>query len=145
MSRVLPLLAPSALLTLTALAACSDQKVGAFNAPPEAQITSPADGDTALSGTTLTRRGAASDATHDAAELTARWFVDDAEACAQMPAGVPVATVAVNNATNAGLLAVQILGTADAGLRQAMQDYKQGLEAKVLAAAERVGRQFSPS
>ena len=64
---------------------------------------------------------------------------------AQMPAGVPVATVAVNNATNAGLLAVQILGTADAGLRQAMHDYKQGLEAKVLAAAERVGRQFSPS
>jgi phosphoribosylaminoimidazole carboxylase PurE protein len=64
---------------------------------------------------------------------------------AQMPAGVPVATVAVNNATNAGLLAVQILGTADAGLRQAMQDYKQGLEAKVLAAAERIGRQFSPS
>ena len=64
---------------------------------------------------------------------------------AQMPAGVPVATVAVNNATNAGLLAVQILGTADVGLRQTMQDYKQGLEAKVLAAAERVGRQFSPS
>jgi 5-(carboxyamino)imidazole ribonucleotide mutase len=64
---------------------------------------------------------------------------------AQMPAGVPVATVAVNNATNAGLLAVQILGTADVGLRQAMQDYKQGLEAKVLAAAERVGRQFPPS
>jgi len=64
---------------------------------------------------------------------------------AQMPAGVPVATVAVNNATNAGLLAVQILGTADVVLRQAMQDYKQGLEAKVLAAAERVGRQFSPS
>ena len=64
---------------------------------------------------------------------------------AQMPAGVPVATVAVNNATNAGLLAVQILGTADVGLRQAMQDYKQGLEAKVLAAAERGGRQFSPS
>jgi len=64
---------------------------------------------------------------------------------AQMPAGVPVATVAVNNATNAGLLAVQILGTADVGLRQAMQDYKQGLEAKVLAAAERVGRQFFPS
>ncbi len=63
---------------------------------------------------------------------------------AQMPAGVPVATVAVNNATNAGLLAVQILGTADVGLRQAMHDYKQGLEAKVLAAAERVGRQFSP-
>src|SRR5262249_55250921 len=32
---------------------------------------------------------------------------------AQMPAGVPVATVAINNATNAGLLAIQILGSAD--------------------------------
>ena len=71
--------------------------------------------------------------------------IDSLLSIAQMPAGVPVATVAVNNATNAGLLAVQILGTADAALRQAMQDYKQGLEAKVLAAAERVGRQFSPS
>lgn len=63
---------------------------------------------------------------------------------AQMPAGVPVATVAVNNATNAGLLAVQILGTADAALREAMDAYKQGLETKVLAAAERVSRRFTP-
>lgn len=63
---------------------------------------------------------------------------------AQMPAGVPVATVAVNNATNAGLLAVQILGTADPALRSAMASYKEGLEAKVLAAAERVGRRFTP-
>ena len=38
----------------------------------------------------------------------------------QMPAGVPVATVAINNATNAGLLAVQILGTRDTRLREAM-------------------------
>jgi phosphoribosylaminoimidazole carboxylase PurE protein len=64
---------------------------------------------------------------------------------AQMPAGVPVATVAVNNATNAGLLAVQILGTADPALRTAMEAYKKGLEAKVLAAAERVGRSFTPT
>lgn len=63
---------------------------------------------------------------------------------AQMPAGVPVATVAVNNATNAGLLAVQILATADPALREAMETYKQGLETKVLAAAERVSRRFTP-
>ena len=78
------LLAPSiwASLTAAALVGCSDQKVGTFNAPPEAQITSPADGATVLSGSLLTLRGAASDANDSAAELTTRWFVDDAEACA---------------------------------------------------------------
>ena len=45
----------------------------------------------------------------------------------QMPAGVPVATVAVGNARNAGLLAVRILGAADAGLRQRMLDYQAEL------------------
>lgn len=64
---------------------------------------------------------------------------------AQMPAGVPVATVAVNNATNAGLLAVQILALSDAGLASAVLEYKASLETKVLAAAERVGRTFDPS
>ncbi|MSQ68849.1 MAG: 5-(carboxyamino)imidazole ribonucleotide mutase [Gammaproteobacteria bacterium] len=64
---------------------------------------------------------------------------------AQMPAGVPVATVAVNNATNAGLLAVQILGTADPALRAAMINYKQGLTTTVLAAADRVGRRYDPT
>lgn len=63
---------------------------------------------------------------------------------AQMPAGVPVATVAVNNATNAGLLAVQILALSNPALAKAVQAYKDGLEAKVLAAAERVGRRFEP-
>jgi len=55
----------------------------------------------------------------------------------QMPAGVPVATVAINGARNAGILAVQILGTADPALRARMVAYKQGLEAMVL---ERAGR-----
>ena len=50
----------------------------------------------------------------------------------QMPAGVPVATVAIDNSTNAGLLAVQILGAGDAELRQKMTEYKQGLEQKVM-------------
>ena len=43
----------------------------------------------------------------------------------QMPKGVPVATVAIDGAENAALLAVQILGTADPALRQAMKDFKR--------------------
>ena len=62
----------------------------------------------------------------------------------QMPAGVPVATVAINNATNAGLLAVQILGTREPRLREAMSRYKQGLEQKVLDAAARSERRHDP-
>ena len=45
----------------------------------------------------------------------------------QMPAGVPVATVAVGNARNAGLLAVRILGAGDAALRQRMVDFQVSL------------------
>jgi len=54
----------------------------------------------------------------------------------QMPGGIPVATVAIGNAgaTNAGLLAVQILGTADNGLRQAFHAYKTAMAEKVVAA-----------
>ncbi len=57
---------------------------------------------------------------------------------AQMPAGVPVATVAINNATNAALLAVQILALSDVRLQRAVVAYKLALEAKVLDAAARV-------
>lgn len=42
----------------------------------------------------------------------------------QMPAGIPVATMAIGNARNAGLLAVRILGVADASLRTRMQAYR---------------------
>ena len=56
----------------------------------------------------------------------------------QMPAGVPVATVAIDNSTNAGLLAVHILGSGDQELRQKMTDYKQGLEQMVLDKVERL-------
>ena len=45
----------------------------------------------------------------------------------QMPKGVPVATVAVNGARNAGLLAVRILATADPALGTAMADYQRSL------------------
>jgi 5-(carboxyamino)imidazole ribonucleotide mutase len=47
----------------------------------------------------------------------------------QMPAGVPVATVAIGNARNAGLLAARILGTADPELRQRMVDFQADLKA----------------
>src|SRR5687767_553800 len=45
----------------------------------------------------------------------------------QMPAGVPVATVAIGNARNAGLLAVRILAVGDPGLRQRMVDFQVSL------------------
>ncbi|MEQ8515968.1 MAG: 5-(carboxyamino)imidazole ribonucleotide mutase [Chromatocurvus sp.] len=56
----------------------------------------------------------------------------------QMPAGVPVATVAIDNATNAGILAAQILGTSDEALRQRLHDYKADLREVVLAKSEKL-------
>ena len=51
----------------------------------------------------------------------------------QMPAGVPVATVAIGNARNAGLLAVRMLGIADPDLVRAMATYQQDLNAEAKA------------
>lgn len=51
----------------------------------------------------------------------------------QMPAGVPVATVSIGGARNAGLLAVRILGSADAGLRARMTAFQDQLAQSVLA------------
>ncbi|MET0701836.1 MAG: 5-(carboxyamino)imidazole ribonucleotide mutase [Mycobacterium sp.] len=50
----------------------------------------------------------------------------------QMPAGVPVATVSIGGARNAGLLAVRILGATDPVLRQRMEAFQADLEALVL-------------
>ncbi|WP_433661922.1 5-(carboxyamino)imidazole ribonucleotide mutase [Nocardia sp. CA-128927] len=50
----------------------------------------------------------------------------------QMPAGVPVATVSIGGARNAGLLAVRILATHNPALRTRMQDFQAGLEKMVL-------------
>ena len=49
----------------------------------------------------------------------------------QMPSGVPVATVALNGAKNAGLLAVQIVGTFDENVANQLADYKESLKQKV--------------
>ena len=50
----------------------------------------------------------------------------------QMPNGVPVATVALNGAKNAGILAAQIIGISDQEISQKLVDYKSKLEKKVI-------------
>ncbi|MBT6567511.1 MAG: 5-(carboxyamino)imidazole ribonucleotide mutase [Flavobacteriaceae bacterium] len=54
----------------------------------------------------------------------------------QMPGGVPVATVALDGAKNAGILAAQILGSSDTDLQQKMIDYKKALADKVHQSAK---------
>ena len=56
----------------------------------------------------------------------------------QMPAGVPVATVSIGNARNAGLLAVRILGAADAGLRTKMEEFQVSLAETARAKGKKV-------
>ena len=50
----------------------------------------------------------------------------------QMPGGVPVATVALNSAKNAGILAVQIVGTSDPSILSKIEVYKEALKTKVI-------------
>ena len=50
----------------------------------------------------------------------------------QMPGGVPVATVALNGAKNAGILAAQIVGTSDPSILNKIETYKEGLKSKVI-------------
>lgn len=54
----------------------------------------------------------------------------------QMPGGVPVATVALDGAKNAGILAAQIIGSADEKVLQNVLDYKRGLHQKVIDSAK---------
>jgi len=54
----------------------------------------------------------------------------------QMPNGVPVATVAVNAAQNAGILAAQILGTSDAAIYEKVVAFKEELKEKVMKSVE---------
>ena len=61
----------------------------------------------------------------------------------QMPGGVPVATVALDGAKNAGILAAQIVGSSDAAVLQRVVEYKEGLKAKVLKGAEEVKAKYS--
>ena len=54
----------------------------------------------------------------------------------QMPGGIPVATMALDGAKNAGLLAARIVGAFDAGVGKKMADYQESLKKKVLDSAE---------
>ena len=59
--------------------------------------------------------------------------VDSLHSIVQMPAGIPVATVAIGNGTNAGLLAAQILALADGALAERLAAYRRGLHEQVVA------------
>ncbi|KAM7251537.1 hypothetical protein ACFE04_023420 [Oxalis oulophora] len=59
----------------------------------------------------------------------------------QMPRGVPVATVAINNATNAGLLAVRMLGSGDADLLARMAQYLEDTRDEVLVKADKLQKE----
>lgn len=56
----------------------------------------------------------------------------------QMPAGVPVATVALNGARNGGILAAQIIGSHDSSVAQKLANFKKAMEAKVESAAKNI-------
>ena len=56
----------------------------------------------------------------------------------QMPGGVPVATVALNGAKNAGILAAQILGISDEAVQKRIIDYKSSLKEKVIQSSKQI-------
>jgi 5-(carboxyamino)imidazole ribonucleotide mutase len=56
----------------------------------------------------------------------------------QMPGGVPVATVALNGAKNAGILAAQILGTTDSDVLDSVVQYKKELKTKVINSSKKL-------
>jgi len=64
--------------------------------------------------------------------------IDSLYSIVQMPPGVPVATVAINGARNAGILAAQILGSSDAKVADTVASFKQGMKSEVLAKADKV-------
>lgn len=61
----------------------------------------------------------------------------------QMPNGIPVATVALNAAKNAGILAAQILATADPGITEKLKAYKEDLKLKVEETAREMESSFN--
>lgn len=61
----------------------------------------------------------------------------------QMPPGIPVATVAIDGALNAGLLALQILGVADEGIKAKLKAYKEEMAVKVRQKDEMIRNQYN--
>jgi 5-(carboxyamino)imidazole ribonucleotide mutase len=61
-----------------------------------------------------------------------------------MPGGIPVATVAINGAKNAGILATQILGAGDSAWLDRIEQYKKDLEAMVMAKVAKMATDQQP-
>jgi 5-(carboxyamino)imidazole ribonucleotide mutase len=70
--------------------------------------------------------------------LPAMEGLDSLLSIVQMPAGIPVATVAIDNARNAGLLAVRMLAMSDIDLRAKMEQFQADLGAGVRAKDEKL-------
>ena len=66
--------------------------------------------------------------------------LDSLYSIVQMPRGIPVATVAIGNAQNAGLLAIQILGASDSQLQAQIKTYRQNLSQTVLDKQDRLDK-----
>ncbi len=66
--------------------------------------------------------------------------IDSLYSIVQMPRGIPVATVAIGNAQNAGLLAVQILATGDRALQIKVEQYRQDLSNMVVDKQDRLDK-----
>ena len=66
--------------------------------------------------------------------------LDSLLAIVQMPPGIPVATVAINGARNAGILAAQIIATGDPALAEKMVLFKEELKDKIIKANEELGK-----
>lgn len=64
--------------------------------------------------------------------------VDSLYSIVQMPSGIPVATVAINGAQNAGILAAKILATSDPDLLERLKSYSEKLKSQVEAKAEKL-------
>ena len=71
--------------------------------------------------------------------------LDSLYSIVQMPKGIPVATVAIGNAQNAGLLAIQILGIGDSKLQNKIEQYRQSLSQTVLDKQDRLNKLGVPT
>lgn len=63
----------------------------------------------------------------------------------QMPSGIPVATVALNGAINAGILAAKILGISDDEISEKLQNYQDSLKNKVLGTVDEIKKNYPNS
>ena len=66
--------------------------------------------------------------------------VDSLYSIVQMPSGIPVATVAINGAANAAILAAKMLAIKDTELRRKLVDYKEDLKEQVVAKDEKLNK-----